>query len=78
MVIGPSSYNYADRRIRLPQGFADQGARPIPHFGSRARPAIGGEIAHQGRGEPDCGEYCEAAGAIAQALNYFSASRVTN
>ena len=31
----------------------------------------------QRRGEADCGEYCEAAGAIAQALNYFSASRVT-
>ena len=31
-------------------------------------PAIGGQIAHEGRGAADCGEYCEFAGAVARGL----------
>ena len=36
----------------------------------RTGAAVGGQVAHEGRGAADRGEYCRAAGAIPESMDY--------
>src|SRR5947207_1527296 len=57
---------------------ADRRATRLCLFRERTGASIGGEIAHQRRGSPDCGEHHQAAGAHALNATAASCSRTSS